>query len=494
MNESTLKQETYLGEIKTKIVGMQYVQGDIRPGEEIHLERDCDNSHDLNTIRVKNADFESAGFLPRELCRWLAPLIDQGKIFVEGSLPKASKRKWISRHQGHALLLKVYLSKESSILQPNPNPSTDIEALQEVIRIAYENLFSYTNPGVIRGLEKRLQRAVRRDVLPETHLLLSLFPAKDKEMRKHQSQSVLEKVRNRLGELKLGDAIHHQNLTIFPLLKTNGSKADYVLLKTALESNVVEVEETSEEGSVHELLLHNRGDKPVLIPEGEILSGAKQNRVINITILVAAHATIRVPVSCVERGRWRFTSRHFESTHYAHPKLRGKKMKSVMECRAQFGEARSDQGEVWDEVEEHLSDLDACSPTDSVTDGYKNSEKRIKSYREKFSLPEKTAGVLVCSGNEIVGMDCYDSPEIFKQCWERLADSYFMEAISDSLNKPTTPKQNAEEFLDHAKRPIELCDPSLGLGNELMIKTGELSGTGVWYDDSLCHFSVFSVE
>ncbi len=37
------------------------------------------------------------------------------------------------------------------------------------------------------------------------------------------------------------------------------------------------------------------------------LSYAKQNRIVNATILVPAREKVEVPVSCAERGRWRFS-------------------------------------------------------------------------------------------------------------------------------------------------------------------------------------------
>lgn len=39
----------------------------------------------------------------------------------------------------------------------------------------------------------------------------------------------------------------------------------------------------------------------VLILDGEEILGAKQNRMVNATILIAAHTKVKVPVSCVER-------------------------------------------------------------------------------------------------------------------------------------------------------------------------------------------------
>ena len=73
------------------------------------------------------------------------------------------------------------------------------------------------------------------------------------------------------------------------------------------------LEEVSEGGSVPQLLVENRGNNRVLFLEGEELVGAKQNRILNTSILVPAKSKIKVPVSCVEQGRWRYTSKHFAS-------------------------------------------------------------------------------------------------------------------------------------------------------------------------------------
>ena len=67
--------------------------------------------------------------------------------------------------------------------------------------------------------------------------------------------------------------------------------------------------EVSEGGHVPETEeIVNEGELSVLLLDGEELLGAKQNRVLNLTILVPAHQTCVVPVSCVESGRWHHVS------------------------------------------------------------------------------------------------------------------------------------------------------------------------------------------
>ena len=118
-----------------------------------------------------------------------------------------------------------------------------------------------------------------------------------------------------LASITLGPAVVIDNLTMFPLLRTGANPAslEYSVLDEALAAGVAEITEVSEHGSVPELKFVNRGPKPVLLVDGEELLGAKQNRIVNLTILVAANSALTIPVSCVEAGRWRSSSRAFTS-------------------------------------------------------------------------------------------------------------------------------------------------------------------------------------
>ena len=95
-----------------------------------------------------------------------------------------------------------------------------------------------------------------------------------------------------------------------------------------------------------ELAVVNPLDEAVLLYDGEELVGAKQNRILNVSVLVAAGAKLPIPVSCVEQGRWARSSVDFDSaTHISHAHLRRRKAEMLAAQPLARGVA---QGEVWD--------------------------------------------------------------------------------------------------------------------------------------------------
>jgi hypothetical protein len=107
-----------------------------------------------------------------------------------------------------------------------------------------------------------------------------------------------------LYRVVVGNPIQFLNLSLFPLLAEGPAKPGYRLLDEALADGSARITEVSDAGHVPELRFVNQGDLPVLLLDGEELIGAKQNRILNLSILAPAHQTIVIPVSCVEVGRW----------------------------------------------------------------------------------------------------------------------------------------------------------------------------------------------
>jgi hypothetical protein len=156
-----------------------------------------------------------------------------------------------------------------------------------------------------------------------------------------------------LSELEVGELQTFKNMGIAPLFPaTNGGPA-YTLLKRALDEELITITEVDQSGSVPELKVVNTSPKPVLLLDGEELMGAKQNRVLNTTILLSGDSETVIPVSCTEQGRWRFTSAEFShSDVIMSQRGRASKAHSVSgSLHAERGYS-SDQLRVWEDIRE----------------------------------------------------------------------------------------------------------------------------------------------
>ncbi len=147
-----------------------------------------------------------------------------------------------------------------------------------------------------------------------------------------------------LATILTGEPVTHGTLAVIPLLAPNLDDPDWLTLEEA--GARARVTEVSEAGSVPFLKVANGADRPLLLLDGEELIGAKQNRILNTTVLVAAHTEVTIPVSCVEQGCWGYRGRQFrpgDASLYA--SLRAQKAAHVSQSvRAGRGH-RADQGQ-----------------------------------------------------------------------------------------------------------------------------------------------------
>ena len=121
-------------------------------------------------------------------------------------------------------------------------------------------------------------------------------------------------LQSKLGALRLGTPQVFKNLAIIPLFDETPVSFNYLSLKHALEKEQAFITEVSEGGSVPELKVINKASVPILLIDGEELIGAKQNRIVNTSMLLAPNSETLIPVSCTESGRWSYNSRAFSSS------------------------------------------------------------------------------------------------------------------------------------------------------------------------------------
>ena len=294
------------------------------------------------------------------------------------------------------------------------------------------------------------------------------------------------------------EPVTHENLSVFPVLAQGGADASgFVALDEALASGDAVVTEQGaeimrrsregtpqfretphQEGSgarVNQLVLVNRGKKPLVLLAGEVISGGKQDRIIGKDRIVPVGAEpLPLDVFCVEHGRWTTASDKFAAAKMmAHPSVREK------------AAVAQNQSEVWAAVrsgttaEPHVS-AEIASPsralsvealaqleqTEAPTGSYVKMygsrqvagsvENFAQEVEKRFSKAtanlkgEHVVGVVIAYGGEVAWSDVFASPQLFERYWPKLLRSYVVEALARPQLRERASLADAREFLTRA--------------------------------------------
>jgi hypothetical protein len=286
------------------------------------------------------------------------------------------------------------------------------------------------------------------------------------------------------GDWRLLDPITYENISIFPVISSvSRDTSAFVTLDEGLSSGEVVVREQGSDGmarsrgislpqsssgaSVNQLVLINRGKRPVLLLAGELVSGGKQDRIIAKDRIVAPGADpLPLDVFCVEHGRWSSGLQFSAANTMVHP--------SVREQAA----VNQSQTEVWESVRKgttsnvtaapsaaprietrELADVVASAPTQSYSkiyqhssvgvsvDGFVDEIQRRFARATSGSKAEHIVGVVVAYGGEVAWSDIFASSDLFHHYWNKLLRSYAVEALARPTLREVASRDDADEFL-----------------------------------------------
>ena len=296
-----------------------------------------------------------------------------------------------------------------------------------------------------------------------------------------------------LPEVRVGEPVRFAGLSVFPLFSESTSSAAYRLSDEAIADRSVVVEEVSQSGSVPELFVENKGDVRVLFLEGELLVGAKQNRVLNTSILVRAKTKVKIPVSCVEQGRWRYRSAAFGHSGYHSPsKLRYALKRSVTASTREDGTHRSDQGEVWSHVAKYLCAHAVSSTTGALDEVFETKRKQVAEFRTKATYAPGATGMAVAVGGRVVAVDVFDKPSTCEKVWDRMLSGCLLDVTQADSEAEAADKSAVERLLKSAQQATWKQIQSVGEGEEHRAQVGEDHASVLSLQGTVVHGSVLA--
>lgn len=304
----------------------------------------------------------------------------------------------------------------------------------------------------------------------------------------------MDTIASTLAGLTLGKPQTFKNLAMFPLLGATATEPHYLTLDEALQRELARVTEVSEAGTVPELQFENRAPQPVLLLDGEELVGAKQNRVLNLTILVGGGKSVRIPVSCVEQGRWAYRSRTFAGAkRNLFAKARAKKMARVSESLARAGSRRGDQGEVWSDIAVKFRAMDASSPSMAVGDLYEARSTSIRDYVQALKAEARQVGGVFAIDGKVAGLELFDAPATCAKLLEKTVTSYAVDALEQAHDAPAPSEAVVRQFIERMKAAVVRQYPAIAEGEDLRLTGERLAGGALVADGRVVHLAAFEV-
>lgn len=302
-------------------------------------------------------------------------------------------------------------------------------------------------------------------------------------------------VKAQMEGIRFGEIQIHGHVAVIPMIGNGNSGPDYLTMKEALATQSLSVTEVTEGGSVPELKVINRGGKPVLLLDGEELSGAKQNRVLNTTILIREKSDTAIPVSCTEHGRWSYSSSHFkESGHIMSAKLRRVKNASVCENLKSARSFRSDQGAVWDEIA-YQAHVNEVSPiTGAMKDVLEAKQEDLDSFLEHLPIVANQNGLLVLVNGEVVGLDKVSQAAAFTKLHPKLIRSYVMDALTEKpAKRKEASREKADVFIKKILECVENPFDSVGYGRDYRYEGKKIVGSALVHENTVIHMAFFKI-
>jgi ARG and Rhodanese-Phosphatase-superfamily-associated Protein domain len=315
-------------------------------------------------------------------------------------------------------------------------------------------------------------------------------------LRKIILETNMEILNNTLQSVSFGESQSHLNLSIIPLLRDSSETPDYITLDEALNTGNAQIMEVSDTGNVPELLFENKGDIAILVLDGEELVGAKQNRILNLTILVPARSSITVPVSCVEAGRWAHTSENFSSeqrTYFAEG--RAKKAAHITESLQYSGSRHSRQGEVWADIAMKSDRLNSHSNTDAMASMYQDHSGLLTDFSNAFDTARSQCGAIFSINGNIRGIELFDYPDTFQKLSEKLIRSYALDAIdSQELDSTEIDLSDPMQLVAGIKEAETKSFEAIGEGDDIRLIHNALTGGALIARERLIHLCAFSLR
>jgi hypothetical protein len=287
-------------------------------------------------------------------------------------------------------------------------------------------------------------------------------------------------------------------MSLVQLATSDQDTVEFLSGPRAFREKAIRVQEINSGGDVNLLLAVNRSASYVLLIDGDVLEGAMQTRVLNTSVLLAPHSKTKIPVSCVERGRWSSVSPEFSGSDYTAPSdIRAMKVAGVHRSLRQNLGHVADQGRVWQCVGRAQARYGIRSETDSMADLFQAKRDDFTRMIESFSPDPGANGMAVFRGPSLQSIDLFNRRDVFSDYFQHLLRGSAANFVAAGTSQKPVSEHEAffhtMELLDHIDSLECKAYPAVGAGREERFQSAQCAGFRLLLDREFIHLATFPV-
>lgn len=291
----------------------------------------------------------------------------------------------------------------------------------------------------------------------------------------------------------------HKSLSIVQFETGEKNSFDYISLSDAIMKKYITVKEISESGSVNDLKVVNESPFFVFMSDGDILAGAKQNRVLNSSVLIAPGKTIIIPVSCIEQGRWKYKTREFSSSDYSTPSfMRYKKASNVKRNLNVNSRHETSQSEIWKSVMFYEENYKSGSSTSNLSDVFDCRKEDLENSAKSFEIESGSNGIAIFLNKRLVNIEVFNKDVIYNEYFPKLIKGVYFEANLQTKQKNDLNEDDAftkvKEFFDGLTYMKFDEHKGVGAGIEKRFDTAEMTGFELNYENYSVHIAALGSQ
>ena len=163
----------------------------------------------------------------------------------------------------------------------------------------------------------------------------------------------------------------------------------------------------------------------------------------------------------------------------------------------QSGDYNSDQGAIWDEIQELSASAGIHSPTGAMKDVFEGKKDDLEEYIKAFQCLPHQKGMFVLVGGEVAGWDMLSRESAFRVIFPKLVKSYALDAVLERGKKKGSskkPREEARRFLQEIKDCKEKKYPSAGQGWDYRFEEKDKVGSALVYRQRIIHMAFFKIS